>query len=67
MKFAECVQKTPDELKTLLLDLRRELFNFRFRAAARDLKETARVRECRRDIARVKTALTQKHMKERKG
>jgi large subunit ribosomal protein L29 len=47
--------KTPDELSTLLLDLRKEQFNLRFQRATGQQEGTARVREVRREIARIKT------------
>ena len=52
---AELRTKTPDELSTLLLDLKREQFNLRFQAATGQNEGTARVRQVRREIARVKT------------
>jgi len=60
MKSAELLQKTPDELKTQLLGLRKEAFNLRFQKATGQLENTARVREVRRDIARIKTILNAK-------
>jgi len=60
MKSAELRQKTPDELKTQLLGLRKEAFNLRFQKATGQLENTARVREVRRDIARIKTILNTK-------
>jgi len=52
--------KTPDELSTLLLDLRKEQFNLRFQRATGQQEGTARVREVRREIARVKTIQAEK-------
>jgi large subunit ribosomal protein L29 len=49
--------KSPDELRELLGDLRKEQFNLRFRKASGQLENTARVRQVRRDIARIKTIL----------
>ncbi len=60
MKSAELRQKTPDELKDQLLGLRKEAFNLRFQKATGQLENTARVREVRRDIARIKTILNAK-------
>ncbi len=59
-KPADIRLKTPDELATLLLDLRREQFNLRFQRATGQNEGQARVRAVRRDIARVKTILAQK-------
>ena len=58
MKAAEIRQKTDDELGEMLLDLRKEAFNLRFQVASGQLENTARIREVRRDIARVKTMQT---------
>ena len=54
-KAGDVRAKTPDELSGLLLDLRKEQFNLRFQRATGQQEGTARVRECRREIARVKT------------
>ena len=52
--------KTPDELNSMLLDLRKEQFNLRFQRATGQLENTSRVREVRKDIARVRTLQRQK-------
>lgn len=49
--------KTADELKALLVDLRKEQFNLRFQKTGGQLSDTAQVRKARRAIARVKTFL----------
>ena len=49
--------KTDDQLDTQLVDLKREQFNLRFQAATNQLERPARIREVRRDIARIKTLL----------
>ena len=57
MKASDIRAKTPDELKTQLLDLKKEAFNLRFQKASGQLENTARVRAVRRDIARIRTIL----------
>lgn len=57
MKADDLKGKTPDELSGNLLDLRKEQFNLRFQKASGQLDNTARARQVRRDIARVKTVL----------
>ncbi len=57
MKAVDVRAKTDDELKEQLVDLRKEAFNLRFQAASGQLENTARVRQVRRDIARIKTVL----------
>jgi large subunit ribosomal protein L29 len=59
--------KTPDELSTMLLDLRREQFNLRFQRATGQQENTSRVRVVRRDIARVKTILAERTRSAAKG
>jgi large subunit ribosomal protein L29 len=59
MKAEELRGKTPDELKTQLTELKKEAFNLRFQRASGQLENTARVRQVRRDIARIKTVLGQ--------
>lgn len=63
MKAEDLRQKTEDELGDELLGLRKEQFNLRFQAANGQLENTARQRQLRRDIARVKTILTEKARK----
>ena len=60
MKAADFRTKSPDELTDALLGLRKEQFNLRFQQASGQLENTARVREVRRDIARIKTILQSK-------
>lgn len=60
MKVEDVRAKTADELKAELVKLKKEQFNLRFQRATQQLESTARVREVRRDIARVKTVLRQK-------
>ena len=57
MKAEELRGKTPDELKTQLIELKKEAFNLRFQKASGQLENTARVRQVRRDIARIQTIL----------
>lgn len=59
MNANELRSKTVEELKTELLDLKKEQFNLRFQSASGQLENTARVRQVRRDIARIKTILGQ--------
>ena len=51
---------TVDELKTKIVDLKKEQFNLRFQRASGELENTARMRTIRREIARIKTVLGQK-------
>jgi large subunit ribosomal protein L29 len=60
MKVADVRAKTDDELKQQLLDLKKEAFNLRFQQASGQLENVARVRQVRRDIARIKTIVTER-------
>ena len=55
MKASELRELTHEQLDDRLRELREELFNLRFQYATRQLTNTARIREVRRDIARVLT------------
>ncbi|MFQ3621939.1 MAG: 50S ribosomal protein L29 [Acetobacteraceae bacterium] len=59
IKPADLRAKSPDELRELLLELRREQFNLRFQRATGQLESTNRIRAVRRDIARIKTILAE--------
>ena len=59
MKAEDIRQKTPDELKDLLVELSREAFNLRFQKASGQLENMSRQRQVRRDIARIKTIVNQ--------
>ena len=60
MKASDVRAKTADELKDQLVDLKKEQFNLRFQRATQQLEKPARVKEVRRDIARIKTVLRAK-------
>ncbi|MBS3651453.1 50S ribosomal protein L29 [Pseudaminobacter sp. 19-2017] len=55
MKIADIRAKTPDQLDDELAALKKEQFNLRFQKATGQLEKTARVKQVRRDIARIKT------------
>jgi large subunit ribosomal protein L29 len=60
MKVEDLRQKTEDELKQQVLDLKKEAFNLRFQRASGQLENTAQVRQVRRAIARIKTVLQER-------
>jgi large subunit ribosomal protein L29 len=60
MKAADVRAKTVDELKSELDQLAKERFNLRFQKASGQLENTNRVRQVRRDIARIKTILAER-------
>ena len=57
MKAKDGKAKTTDELNAELEQLAKEVFNLRFQKASGQLENTARVRDVRRTIARIKTVL----------
>jgi large subunit ribosomal protein L29 len=63
MKSEDVRAKTSDELKTELDHLGKEVFNLRFQKASGQLENTSRVRQVRRDIARIKTVLGERTRK----
>jgi large subunit ribosomal protein L29 len=63
MKTSKMADWTDEELKEKLGDMKGELFNLRFQLATGQLENPMRIREVKRDIARVKTILTQRELK----
>ncbi|MDR1476026.1 MAG: 50S ribosomal protein L29 [Holosporales bacterium] len=59
MKFSELLQKDAGELKKMCIDLRREHFNLRILMKTNQDVKTAVIRSCKKNIARVKTRLSQ--------
>ncbi|WP_425100008.1 50S ribosomal protein L29 [Tropicibacter sp. S64] len=60
MNAQELRDKTPDQLRDTLVQLKKEAFNLRFQQATGQVENTARMRQVRRDVARVKTILNEK-------
>ena len=60
MKIEDVRSLSSDQLAETLLTLKKEQFNLRFQRATGQLENTARVRQIRRDIARIKTVQAQK-------
>ena len=56
----ELLAKSGDELQEELVTAKKELFNLRFQNTTNQLDNTARIREVRKNIARIKTVITQK-------
>lgn len=52
--------KTAEELNIELVNAKKELFNLRFQNATNQLDNTARIKEVRKNIARIQTIITQK-------
>jgi large subunit ribosomal protein L29 len=57
MEAADIRTKTEDELKEQIQELKKEALNLRFQRASGQLEATARIRQVRKDIARVRTVM----------
>ena len=60
MKAADLRELTAEELQAKLKELEEEIFNLKFQVASQQLENTARLKESRRDIARLKTVMREK-------
>ena len=63
MKVDDIRGMSEDQMDDAVLNLKKERFNLRFQRATGQLENTSRLREARRDIARVKTIAAQKRAK----
>ena len=64
MKINELKNKTVDQLKSILIDLKKEAFNLRFQKANGQLENTSRVKVVKRSVARVLTLINNLSKKE---
>ena len=60
MKAEDIRAMSPDQMEDAVLNLKKERFNLRFQRATGQLANTSRVRQVRRDIARIQTIARQK-------
>ncbi len=67
MKYADIKTMSDGELKDTLLELKKEQFNLRFQKATGQAENTARMRQVRRDVARIKTEQTARAKKAAAG
>ena len=65
MKVADIRAMSPDQMEDAILNLKKERFNLRFQRATGQLENTSRLREARRDIARIKTIAAQVRAKKK--
>jgi len=65
MKIEDIRAMSPDQMDDSILNLKKERFNLRFQRATGQLENTSRLREARRDIARIKTVAAQKRAKKK--
>ena len=66
LKVEDIRRMTADQMDDEILKLKKERFNLRFQRATGQLENTSRIREARRDIARIKTIARQKRQAESK-
>ena len=59
---ADLKTKNEEELATALTDAKKELFNLRFQNATNQLDNTSRIKEVKKNIARIQNVITQKRM-----
>jgi len=62
MKAAELRDMSPEELAVKLEDLKKEAFNLRFQLAIGDIESPVRIREVKKDIARIMTILKEREL-----
>jgi large subunit ribosomal protein L29 len=60
LKAEDIRAMSPDQMEDAILNLKKERFNLRFQRATGQLENTSRLKEARRDIARIKTIAAQK-------
>ena len=65
MKAEDIRAMSPDQMEDAILNLKKERFNLRFQRATGQLENTSRLREARRDIARIKTVAAQVRAKKK--
>jgi large subunit ribosomal protein L29 len=65
MKIGDIRAMSPDQMEDSILNLKKERFNLRFQRATGQLENTSRMREARRDIARIKTIAAQQRDKKK--
>jgi large subunit ribosomal protein L29 len=65
MKVGDIRAMSPDQMDDAILNLKKERFNLRFQRATGQLENTSRMREARRDIARIKTIAAQQRAKKK--
>jgi large subunit ribosomal protein L29 len=65
MKVSDIRAMSPDQMEDAILNLKKERFNLRFQRATGQLENTSRLKEARRDIARIKTIVAQQRAKKK--
>ena len=65
MKIADIRAMSPDQMDDAIVNLKKERFNLRFQRATGQLENTSRMKEARRDIARIKTIAAEQRAKKK--
>ena len=65
MKVSDVRAMSPDQMEDAILNLKKERFNLRFQRATGQLENTSRLKEARRDIARIKTIAAERRAKKK--
>lgn len=65
MKVDDIRAMSPDQMEDAILNLKKERFNLQFQRATGQLEKTSRMREARRDIARIKTIAAEQRAKKK--
>ena len=65
LKVEDIRAMSPDQMEDAILNLKKERFNLRFQRATGQLENTSRLREARRDIARIKTIAAEQRAKKK--
>ncbi len=63
MKASEMRDKTVEELRQQEMDLKKELFNLNFQKVTGEIENPMRIRQCRKDVARILTVINEKNRK----
>ena len=65
LKAEDIRAMSPDQMEDAVLNLKKERFNLRFQRATGQLENTSRLKQARRDIARIKTVAAQQRAKKK--
>lgn len=63
MRISEIKEQTKEELEAKLADIKKTIFNLKFQKAKGKLENPVKIRNLRKDVARIKTLLREKELK----
>lgn len=67
MKISEIKEQNKEELETKLADIKKTLFNLKFQKATGQIESPVKIRNLRKDIARIKTLIREKELNAKTG